>query len=152
MDHRPWIPGLDASLIMVALITGSTACIQLILDFHRRLQFEDPSGAIALRPFVVIVLTLLIESLNGWFVYDDLSRSRQQYQRRSRRLSRHLQRMMIALIAVLTAFFIVELSARFFDRGYVLLPLYLGPGLLLSPLLILLMRKVASLPDTPECA
>ena len=102
---------------MVALITGSTACIQLVLDFHPRLQFEDPSGAIALRPFVVIVLALLI-----------------------------------ALIAVLAAFFIVELSARFFDRDYELWPLYLGPGLLLSPLLILFMRKVASLPGTPERA
>jgi len=96
------------------------------------------------------VLTLLIALANGWFAFDDFSRHRLQSHKRSRRLSRHLQRMMIAVIAVTTAFFIVELSARFFDRGYVLWPLYLGPGLVLSPLVILFMRRVANLPDTPE--
>lgn len=150
MDHRPWVPWLDASLILVALTTGSTAFLQLVFDLHRRLWFEDPNGAIALTPFVVIVLTLLLATVNGWFVYDDLARLRLQSQLRSQRLSRHLQRMLIAVIAVLTAFFIVELSARFFDRGYELWPLYLGPGLVLSPLFFLFRRRVAGLPGASE--
>jgi hypothetical protein len=152
MDSRPWIPWLDFSLILVALSTSGMAGIQFLLDLHRRLQFVDPQGAIALRPFVVFALTLLIALLNAWFVFDDLCRLRAQTQRRSRRLSRHLLRMMIALIAVLTAFFIVELSARFFDRGYALWPLYLGPGLLLSPLAVIFTRRVARLPEIPEGA
>lgn len=156
MDHRAWIPWLDGSLVLVALITSSTAFIQLILDGHRRLQFVDPNGAIALKPFVVITLTLLIAAVNGWFAYDDHRRfrlhSQQPLQPRAQRLSRHLQRMLIAVIAVVTAFFIVELSARFFDRGYALWPLYLGPGLALSPLVVLFTRRVATLPDHPERA
>lgn len=149
MEKRTWIAWPDVSLILVALITSSSAFIQLTLDCHRRLQFVDPNGAIALKPFVVITLTLLIGAVNGWFVYDDLRRLRLHSQRRSQsrgqRLSRHLQRMFIAVIAVVTAFFIVELSARFFDRGYALWPLYLGPGLLLSPLVVLFTRRVARL-------
>lgn len=45
---------------------------------------------------------------------------------------------------MLTAFFIVELSARFFDQGYALWPLYLGPGIVLSPLMILFHRRIES--------
>lgn len=152
IDPRPWHPWLDSWLTLVALGTSGTAAIQLALDLQRRLQFEAPQGEIALRPFVVIALTLLIATSNGWFVSDDLRRLRRPLQQRAQRLSRHLQRMVIALIAVLTAVFIVELSARFFDRGYALWPLYLGPGLLLSPLLLLFTRRVANLPETPERA
>lgn len=152
MDPSPWIPWPDGSLILVALITSSTALSQLFRDCHRMLQFVDPNGAIALKPFVVVTLTLLIAAVNGWFAYDDLRRLRLQSQQRSQRLSRHLQRMFIALIAVVTAFFIVELSARFFDRGYALWPLYLGPGLALSPLMVLFTRRVAGLPDQPDRA
>lgn len=147
MDTRPWLPWRDWSLLLVAMITGAMAGFQLILDLHRRLQYEDPQGDIALRPFVVSALTLLIMGVNGWFVYDDLCRFQMPSQSLAQRLGRHLQRMVIALIAVLTAFFIVELSARFYDRGYALWPLYLGPGLLLSPLVILFSRRIARLKD-----
>jgi len=58
-----------------------------------------------------------------------------------------IQRMLIAVLAVFTAFFIVKLSARFFHRGYQLWPLYLGPGLLLSPLMLIFMRHLDNLPE-----
>lgn len=149
-DPRPWLPWRDSSLILVAVITSGTAGIELILDLHRRLQYVDPQGEIALRPFVVISLTALIATINAWFVYDDVSRIRRPAEHPGRRVHRHLQRMMIALIAVLTAFFIVELSARFFDQNYALWPLYLGPGMVLFPLMILFGRRIESIKVSPK--
>lgn len=144
VDPRPWLPWRDSALILVAVITSGTAGTELFRDLHRMLEYEAPQGEIALRPFVVICLTALIAIINAWFIYDDVSRFRQPSEHPSRRVSRHLQRMMVALIAVLTAFFIVELSARFFDQGYALWPLYLGPGIVLSPLMILFHRRIES--------
>jgi len=148
LDRRTWIPLVDPALTLLASFTSTMAIIQFLLDLHRRTQFVDPAGEIALRPFVVIVLTALIAIVNAWFAYDDLRVRRLASLERLQRLSRHLQRMLIAVVAVFTAFFIVELSARFFDRGYQLWPLYLGPGLLVSPLILIFMRRLNSLPET----
>jgi len=147
LDRRAWIPLLDPALTLLASFTSTMAIIQLLLDRHRSTQFVDPAGEIALRPFVVIVLTALIAIVNAWFAYDDLCVKRQASLGRLQRLSRHLQRMLIAVVAVFTAFFIVELSARFFDRGYQLWPLYLGPGLLLSPLMLIFVRRLDNLSE-----